>query len=308
MTSSSEKQNNQEDTKSSVLCASVFDRIEKDHVAPLPKWQFLCVEYGIWTLWALSVLFGAIAFSVLIFFITHAGFAVYEATHDSAFDLFIDILPLAWVGVFGLMALLAHYNLRHTKCGYKYTVLRVLVSSIVFSFIGGLVLHAIGMSVLVDSFMAKQSSVFPALERFEHRIWQQPKEGRMMGVFISHSSTSDVALFSDAKGVVWQLNTAELTPLDMDTLYSGKRVHVIGIPSTTTESYVYGCGVLPGERQKELSFGDMRKEREVFVERMKVHTNKMFAEVIATNTPAKYVSEAVCKNHKAVLRVRRELE
>jgi len=297
------EQQNTTHTERDDLSASVLLRIDKECVVPSPRWQFLAVEYGIWVLWGLSVLFGAVAFSVLIFFLTHAGFAVYEATHDSVFELFIDVLPLMWVGVFALMAVLAHFNLRHTKCGYRYTVLRVLLSSIVFSFIGGLLLHVLGIGFLVDDFMSRRMSLFGSLEQIETRLWQNPVEGRMIGTYEGSSPLNNDALFTDAKGAVWHLNIAELNAQDVLTLEGGGRVHVIGIASSTTPFSFHSCAVFPWMLKKPASLTEMRAERTHFLGRMKEHHKNMFDELIASSTLNRLQNRAICGSHKAVQRI-----
>jgi hypothetical protein len=165
------------------LTESVLQKIEAGHVGQVPRWQFMLTEYGIWFFWALSVSIGAVAFSLIIFFMIHAGFAPFEATHDDLFRFFLEVMPYAWVIVFVCMASLAHYNLRHTKRGYRYAVWQVLASSIVVSFFGGVVLHASGVGFRVDHLISERAPVLPSFHMIETRMWQHPQEGRIIGTF-----------------------------------------------------------------------------------------------------------------------------
>lgn len=306
MTSDTEKQN--KDKETTELSKAILERIEKEGLTPLPRWQFLCFEYGIWTLWGLSVLFGAIVFSVLIFFFLHAGFsyAMHEATHENVFSFLYEVLPLLWIVAFGLMALLAHYNLRHTKTGYRHTVLRVLLSSLVFSFIGGVVFHAVGMGLVVDNFLAKKMPIFPNLEQVEARLWQRPEQGRIFGAYEGEGPQESIVLFADSEGMRWQLNTSELNVLDMENLYGGTRVHVIGIPSTTTDAYFHGCAIFKALLERELSFSEMRKERSRFLDRMHELSERVSDELTLSETKLAAINESLCGRHSAVKRVRQE--
>jgi hypothetical protein len=285
------------------LSVSVLAQIEKEHVGQIPKWKFLFEEYGVWTVWALSLLIGASAFSMLIFFSMHAGYALYEATHDSALRFFFEMIPYAWVITFVLMAILAHYNLRHTKKGYKYQVWQVLLSSIILSFIGGIVFHLIGMSFLIDTFIAKRIPLLPALQTAEARLWQDPFKGRMVGK-LTDVLQPDVVVFTDTMGTNWELYTGELDPVDIDTLYSKERVRIVGIPATSTEARFYGCGVFHHMSGKNISVRELKIERKEFIRRMQAHSTKILGD-IASGTVPQFIAKPTCASYAAVERVNR---
>lgn len=287
------------------LSASVLEKIERGEVMQVPRWQFLLTEYGIWALWAASVLIGAIAFSVILFFGMNAGLAFYEATHDDALRFFLEMIPYAWVIVFILMALLAHYNLRHTKRGYKYKVWQVLFSSILFSFLGGLVLHGVGMGFVVDNFVAKRLPILPAFQNIEAQMWQSPMQGRMIGKYGGEGAKENIALFTDIQGDTWNLDTSELNELDLKNLRTLQQVRVIGLLATSTPAYFHGCGVFPWAPEKNASFGDLREEREYFIERMRAHQKSVFKDKRATGTVEKFLPASLCASHAAVIRIRR---
>lgn len=284
------------------LSASILQKIENEHVGQTPKVAFLCIEWSIWALWILSIFIGALAFSMMIFFSLHAGFAFYEATHEKAFDFFMEVMPYAWVFVFVLMAVLAHYNLRHTKQGYKYQVWQVLLSSILLSFIGGVLLHGVGVGFVVDKFIAQRLPMVPALHTMEARMWQAPQDGRMLGHASSTQFDEHTLLFTDKEGVSWKLDTAELNPLELAALQSGETVRVVGLPGSSTEAFFHGCAVFGWKPEKNPSFGQLRKEREQFVERMKNHHEDILEEFIATGTIPQFITKPVCASHAAVLR------
>jgi hypothetical protein len=300
------EQNNKPNPDSD-LSHLVLQKIENEHVAQVPRWQFTLSEYSVWLLWVLSVCIGAIAFSVIIFFAMHARYAPYEATHDGAFLFFLEVMPYAWVVVFILMAVLAHFNLRHTKRGYKFAVWQILLSSIVVSFMGGALLHTAGMGFKVDSFIAQRVPFLPTFHTWEARMWQEPQEGRMIGRFVHEGTLPGVVTFEDAQGAQWELDTRELNPLDLDRLYKEEMVRVVGLLGTTSAAYFHGCGVLPWMPEKNLSLKDLKNEREVFIERMRAHHEKVIDALQASGTIPEFISKPLCAGHRAVLRLERAL-
>jgi hypothetical protein len=244
----------------------------------------------------------------MLFFMTHAGFALYEATHETFVDFVLDVLPLAWILVLLCMALFAYFNLRHTKHGYRYKLWQVLASSIVGSFLGGIVLHMFGMSFLVDDFMDKQVPMFGGLQSIETRMWQKPKEGRIIGTYSGLSGVENIALFSDNQGTLWHVHTGELNPKDLDNLYDGMQVRVLGVPSSTNPSFFQGCGVFPLRLGKDDSFTELRIERDSFLKRMQEHHKNMQAQKNTSQLSVRHLtSTPLCGGHDAVLRVKREL-
>lgn len=296
------------ENQESALTTSVLRTIERTHVKQLPRWQFTAGEYALWLLWALSVCIGALAFSVIIFFSIHAQYAPIEATHERSFQFFLEVMPYAWVLVFVVMAGLSHYNLRHTKRGYKFAVWQILLSSIVVSFMGGMVLHTAGVGFKVDNIIATHFPILPAFQTLEARMWQSPAEGRMLGMFTATTAEPHIVAFTDAKGEVWKLNTQELNPLDMEMLFDAHKVRILGISATTsssTDGYFYGCGVLPFITHNE-SWLELRSQRERFVERMEDHYKKVatFIGEFGTSTPL--LPQNRCASHTAVLRLHRK--
>jgi hypothetical protein len=302
----SQQQNTHTQIEQSAFSESLLQKIQKDHVTQTPRLFFIVTEYGMWALWLLSVFIGAVAFSIMIFFFMYAPVALYEITHEGFFDFFLYIMPYAWVIVFVCTALLAHFNLRHTKRGYRYEVWQILISSLVASFLGGVVLHVLGVSFLVDSFVAKRMPLFPALQTMETRMWQSPTQGRMMGIYGGEiddvMSSSSFVHMEDHTGVVWKVDTRELTSHEVDLLTSGKQVRIVGVPSTTAEFVFIGCGVLSSEWQSKKSLDDVREEHKRFIERIHEH-QVLVRDMYTGSTTLHMLPHLYCPENPAVLRI-----
>ena len=267
-------QNNKDNTQEQTLSSSVLERIEKESVTPVPKWQFLLGEYGIWLLWVLSVVIGAIAVSVMIFVSVHAGFAMYEATHETPLSFFIEVLPYVWILLFISMAGLAYFNMRNTKKGYKYPLWQIVGSSLLLSVVAGSVLHYAGVGYVIDSQLNKRVPLFPSFEKLEAKMWQVPNEGRILGTFSVIENTDGEGVFVDVDGTTWTLDTTELFPPDLRALFSGKKVRILGVVATSTATHFHGCGVFPWLYDAPVPAKIIRQERNAFVNRMVDHAKR----------------------------------
>lgn len=256
-----------EKKQSSLLCDRVLSRIEGEDIKPCPRWKFWCRYFGIWVLWAVSVAIGAIAVAVMVYVANHARFALYEATHETPLSFFVEILPYVWIVCFFLMGALAYYNMRHTRHGYRYPFWQVLGSSALFSVIGGLALHFAGVGYLIDTSLGHGMPTYPSMEHKEMKMWQMPKEGRLVGVFSEEKSKDMVYEIVDTNGDEWSITVTELREPDLELLKSGNSVRILGTTTNASTQQFHACGVFPWMFDKENEVL-LETERDVFVNRM----------------------------------------
>lgn len=251
------------------LADTVLKRIESECIEPTPRWKFLCSEYLMWCLWLLSVVVGAAAVAVIIYVSLHAGYSFYEATHGTFWAYAVEAAPVLWLTVFALMAGLAYLNFRHTKCGYRYPVWQIFLSSVLASVVAGFVLHLWGAGHVVESMVDRTMPVYPTFEEQEREWWQQPEYGMLVGLRSTQVlPEQSMAEFADVSQTRWRLNMTELSAAERELLTSGQLVRVIGIRATTSDDLFYGCGVFPWTHGNGAKLAQMREEREAFLEKM----------------------------------------
>lgn len=219
-----------------------------------------------------SVVIGAVAVSVMMFVSLHAGYAFYEATHDSAWEFFLEVLPFVWILVLIAMVALAYYNIRHTRKGYRYPLWQLVISSLLLSIVGGGALQAAGFGYLMDKVLSENMPMVRTLTGVEHKMWQNPDKGRMVGVFSGFDEGNQTeALFTTVDGTEWTIEVSELMPKDINLLVTGEKVRLLGMVASGTELYFYGCGVIPWMLEKPMPVAKLREEREMFIERLEHH-------------------------------------
>lgn len=244
-----------ETNKPNNLKDTVLHKIESDHVVPTSKMVFMTRETLVWLLWLMSVLVGAIAVAVVLFVVSYRQYALYEATHENLFTYAIEFLPYLWVATFGLMAIVAVYNLRHTKRGYKYPMSQILLSSVVFSLAGGVTLHFFGFGNWVDNEMGEHLQMYQSQSLREELLWQQPAKGRMSGILTSSTT------FTDVRGADWQVDTRDLPKRDEELLLSERPVRVLG--TSTRDAFII-CNVFPVMEPGISMRSEIKAERQEF--------------------------------------------
>lgn len=277
---------NMEEKQENKLKASILERIEAE--SPTPKMVFLTREYIVWSLWALSAVIGAVAIAVMLFVGTHQQYVLYEATHENLYTFMIEVLPYLWFGAFALMTGLAVYNLHHTKRGYKYPVWQIVTSSLVLSFVGGAALQLFGFGYSVDHELGERLNAYRSQEQREMLLWQQPEQGRMVGVLrVDHE-------FIDNLGQEWKINTTSLLPHEMDLLNTSKPVRLLG---TTSDDVFIVCGVFPAMEPTGPALSELKQQRDKFRQKAE-HLERLAFEKDSTANPCQKlpVQQRMLKN------------
>lgn len=262
------------------MTQSVLRRIEEDSLQPRSKLSFQFTEYSVWSLWVASVLVGAVAFAVIEMVWQYRNQDFFEATHESLFEFVLEMLPYLWAVLFLVMVGLAYLNFKRTKKGYKYPFFHIVISCLVFSILGGVLLQWVGLGALVDQSLGKYIPMYLSQEETELKMWQKPTEGRLVGRLID-SQAGQVFLFKDAADFVWRLEVSELQEFDMKELLSQQRVRVLGMIDGAETFHV--CGVFPWFFAENFHEYDMKTERQNFIARMYAHKNAA-EEVISERT------------------------
>lgn len=260
------------DTKEKDLTAAVLGRIEEERVIPHSRLYFVAREAGVWSLWLLTVLVGALAIAVTVAVGAYRYATGYELTHESFFGYAAEVLPYLWILVFSAMTFLAVYNLRHTKHGYRYSVFVIVGSSVLGSVGGGLLLHLVGFGFTLDHLLGTYVPSYQSQDKIELRMWQQPEAGRLVGVSDGRFLAPEGTLrFVDMRQGEWSLVVRELPPQDRELLLAGDPVRLFGELVSLTPPVFYACGALPWLKEKLEERRQMGALRREFKARMMAH-------------------------------------
>lgn len=253
------------------LQKSILNTIESENVCPRSRLFFVCKETLVWILWGLSVVIGAVAVAVCFFVMLHQQYALYEATHENFLTFIVGALPYIWFAIFAVMAIFAVKNLRHTKRGYKYSVLTVLMSSLILSLVTGTALQLFGFGYLVDQYLGEELEMYMSQEKLEMELWQAPDDGRLIGQLTQMEGETELISFTDSYDEMWSVNITELSAMDLGLLKTENLVRMVGTTSSTTANQFHACGVFPWMLDKSMKIEELSHERQAFVERVYNH-------------------------------------
>ncbi|MBU1017630.1 hypothetical protein KKA33_01225 [Patescibacteria group bacterium] len=231
----------------SQLAQSIIGKIKKEKVKPTPKWVFLFKRSVIWGLFGLSVLFGSMAMSIILFQLRDMDYSVYKEMGSSLAGFVLLALPYFWVLLLIGFLALACYHLRHTKSGYRYNVFAIIGLSLVASILFGTGLYATGVSGNLEKAFRK----IPYYERLhfgKRIIWNNPEQGFLAGTII-HMGDGRIILLRDLKQESWRVDIEKTKMRREFEMERGVRIRLIG---TATGDYEFEAfGIAPWLRPME---------------------------------------------------------
>lgn len=156
----------------------IFEALEKENIAPKPKWQFTVREYAIWGATVLTILAGAIAGGVALYAIANSQMSEYA---DSGFPHLVATAIGLWLLAFAAMVAIAAFNTQHTKRGYRYPLVGLIAVLLSLSFGVSISLFVTGYGKAIDESIARNIPLYKSIEMRRQQFWSSPEQGRLMG-------------------------------------------------------------------------------------------------------------------------------
>jgi hypothetical protein len=156
--------------------------------------------------------------------------------------------------------------------------------------------------------LGEKMEMYNSQEKMEQKMWQNPKEGRLLGRFEEPlPPPSTLVTFKDVAGEMWQVNVNELSAGERGLLERQENVRLLGKITDEGTNLFYSCGAFPWTFDKPMSREDMRAAREAFS--MKVESFKESAEHYALEAQgredADKDSESPCSEMEPIKRMGR---
>jgi hypothetical protein len=234
------------------LKSKVLDLIEREKIKPKTRLYFSVKDKALWSLLLISMIFGSIACSVMIFSFTNSEFGFYDMTNDSFLDFLFRVTPYLWVILFVVFGLIGYENFKHTNKGYRYSFGFIVVVGLVINIVLGIILHSFGVSKIIDHDFSSDSVFIRSSDSLRQDSWNQPDKGILSGQVLSYGSTTFV--LKDFNGNLWTISSAYIPDISLDLISTSSEVRVIGvkqdvyfpIASSSLGSFATSSGVVVG--------------------------------------------------------------
>ncbi|PLX28937.1 hypothetical protein C0581_00485 [Candidatus Parcubacteria bacterium] len=184
---------------------NILDKI-KD-TKPKSRFAFLAKNYAFWSAALLSIVIGAITVSVMIFIFVNHEWAL-AGRASGMFKNLVYVLPYFWLVIFLLFIIIAYYEVRHVRGGYKIALPIILGVYIFSTFLLGFGLYKVGVGNSVEEFSVDHAPLYHHLAEKRQQLLQNPEQGIIIGKVMGMKE--DSLNLVDFKENVWDVNTEEV--------------------------------------------------------------------------------------------------
>lgn len=210
----------------SQLSKSIIGKIKKKDLKPTPKWVFLLKRSFVWGLFGISVLFGSLAIGMIFFQVRDAGWDIYSQMDEGLAEFVLLALPYFWIILMIGFLVLAYYDFRHTKKGYRYNIFAIIGLSLLISLVLGSTLYASGFSEKIENFF-QEIPHYEKLHFGKRILWQRPDQGLLAGTII-RVQKDKIIILQDFKKRPWEVDAKDAKIKPGVRLEKGQRVRMIG--------------------------------------------------------------------------------
>lgn len=261
-------QNNTKDSREENLKLKVLDLIEREKIKPTTRLYFSVKDKALWSLLLISMIFGSVACSVMIFAFTNSEFGFYEMTNDSFFDFILNFTPYFWITLFVVFGMIGYENFKHTNKGYRYSFGAIVVVGLVINIILGVILHSLGISRMIDRDLSSDVIFTKSSDTLRRESWNHPDEGVLSGQIMSISNKNGTFILKDFNGDLWTISSVYIPNISLNLISTSSEVRVIGVKqnvyfpagtvknNASTTPYmgsVVACYVLPWNTDEYIS-------------------------------------------------------
>jgi len=241
------------------ITSQVLEKIKKEDIRPEAKWKFLLKDYFVWGLFVSSIIIGALAVAVIIFGIKISDWDMYDRLAGGPIKFLIMTLSYFWLLIFVAFILVAYYNLKHTKKGYKYSIFTVISISLLATLLLGGFTYSVGLGEKLENNLVKRAHFYKGVEHKRQKMWNRAEEGFLSGRILEvREGGFDL---EDVKRARWQILTEKADIMPMVILKDGNRIRIWGekVNSSTFKAHKIIPWQKPGLRKPTCLGGEFCK-------------------------------------------------
>lgn len=159
----------------------ILDKLYKDHVLPKKRWCFLAKDSLVWMSAGFVIILGAVAFATVLAIVVMADWDLLDILGESPVSYAFMTVPYAWLVVMVGFIIIADLNIRHTKCGYKISLWKLVGGVVGTSMVLGVVLFSAGIGVAVDRVMVDNIPHYENIANRRMLHLMNPTQGTLTG-------------------------------------------------------------------------------------------------------------------------------
>lgn len=186
-----------------------LDLISKEKIKPIPRWEFMAKNWGLWLAFLISLGFLVLGISV------------------SWFGLRSNIIaPHLWLIMVAIFLGLSFVLFERTKRAYRFQSWQVIAMISVVGLMVGGVVFKLGLPNRIDRQLEKDVPYYRTIVPMKMTAWNNPNQGYLAGQIIAVNE--DNFSIKDFKGEIWVIKGEPLIKGKV-IIEIGQEIKLIGI-------------------------------------------------------------------------------
>jgi hypothetical protein len=199
-----------------------LDIIKESGKKPVSKNVFNLKKFLFWFFVSISVIIGAIAFSIIIALLIDNDWNLYG---KFGFNFILKTLPYFWFLCLMLFVILGEYYYRKTLLGHRRSFLFIVCIYIILTFILGSLFSILKIGEFVEDSLYNTVPLYRGAMFNKEDIWNQPEKGLLSGqvTFIADEYINII----DNNGFPWIIHIKD-NNLDLSNIKQDFKIKIIG--------------------------------------------------------------------------------
>jgi len=206
----------------------VLKKIKDNNIKPKPRWYFITKNYFVWLIFGISIILGSFAFSMVLFIIKQLDWDIYHYIGESFLKTVFISLPYLWLIFLILFIGVAYYNFIHTKRGYRFKFISILLISLIISVTLGTVLYSNGLSENLGNIFFEKIPYYNRLVYTCEKQWMRPERGLLAGTIIEIGLPENSFILRDLENNRWKIEAGKAIWKGKISPATGLKIKLIG--------------------------------------------------------------------------------
>jgi len=207
---------------------NTLQKIKKENIKPIPKWQFLLKDSLVWGLFVLNLILGSIGFAISLYILGNNDVLLDSSLVTNAWEWMILSIPLAWILLTALFLFIAYYNFKHTSGGYRFTVVKILLMNIVVSILLGVAINGSGLSQKLNTIFSDNIPFYNHTMDLRSEVWMRPESGYLAGTIVEIDSDAKILKLEDLNSNLWDIQYQDAIVKERVVLEFGEEIKIVG--------------------------------------------------------------------------------
>jgi len=200
--------------KKNSISDTTLKLINKKHLKPIPRWEFIAKNWGLWIALILCLLLLVLGFALSIFGVV-----------DNI------IVPYLWLFIAIIFFVLSYLLFQKTKRAYHFPHWQIIIVMTALALILGTTFFKIGLARRLDSSLENRLPLYRHVVPMKLQAWSRPELGYLSGTITKIIDDSNFEI-TDFSGKSWQISGSNSTIKGRLRLELGTEVKIIGSQSS----------------------------------------------------------------------------